>query len=207
MREAATDRTGQRAARHPNVLRGCGAGAVLGGTLFVAWGYLDAPGISGGTALAVRALSFGVPGLFLAGVAGAGIAASGDRGARGIGALGWVGFALALGGSIMGVVDGVADGDPAREYLTRSGWPAYMSVWLVPLLFGLTIVGAAAVLRRPLRGLGVAALTMGSSGWCYYLTDPGAVLEARAVHVGSGLLFGLAWVACGAWVWARGARR
>ncbi len=186
------------------MLRGCGAGAVLGGALFLAWGYLDAPGISGGTALAVRALSFVVPGLFLAGVAGAGIAARGDRG---IGALGWVGFALALGGSVMGAVDGVADGDPLREYLTGTGWPAHLSVWLVPLLAGLTIVGVAAVPRRPLRGLGVAALAMGSFGWCYYLTDPGAVLEARAVHVGSGLLFGLAWVACGAWVWSRAARR
>lgn len=207
MREAATDRTGQRAARLPIVLRGCGAGAVLGGALFVAWGYLDAPGLSGGTALAVRALSFVVPGLFLAGVAGAGIAARGDRGDRGIGALGWVGFALALGGSVMGVVDGVADGDPAREFLTGTGWPAYLSVWLVPLLAGLMMVGAAAVPRRPLRGLGAAALAMGSFGWCYYLTDPGAVLEARAVHVGSGLLFGLAWVTCGAWVWSRAARR
>jgi hypothetical protein len=113
--------------------------------------------------------------LFLSG--GAGIAA---RGARGIGALGWVGIALALDGSVMGVVDGVADGDPVREYLTRSGWPAYLSVWLVPLLAGLTIVGAAAVPRRPLRGLGVAALAMGAFGWYYYLTDPGAILEARA---------------------------
>ena len=113
--------------------------------------------------------------MFLSG--GAGIAA---RGARGIGALGWVGIALALGGSVMGVVDGVADGDPVREYLTRSGWPAYLSVWLVPLLAGLTIVGAAAVPRRPLRGLGVAALAMGAFGWYYYLTDPGAILEARA---------------------------
>ena len=207
MRKAATDRTGQRAARLPIVLRGCGASAVLGGALFVAWGYLDAPGLSGGTALVVRSLSFVVPGLFLAGVTGAGIAARGDRGAPGIGALGGVGIALPLGGSVMGVVDGVADGDPAREYLTGTGWPAYLSVWLVPLLFGLTIVGAAAVPRRPLRGLGVAALAMGSSGWCYYLTDPGAVLEARAVHVGSGLLFGLAWVVWGVWVWSRAARR
>jgi hypothetical protein len=204
VKRAANDRTGNHAPRHLNVSRGCGAGAVLGGALFVAWGYLDTPGVSGGTALAVRALSFVVPGLFLAGVAG--MASIAARGGRGIGTLGWAGIVLALAGSVLGVVDGIADGDPAREYLVRSGWPAYLSLWLFLLLAALTIVGLAAVPKRPHRALGVMALAMGWFGWCYYLTDHGAVLEARTVHVVSGLLFSLAWVALGAWVWARGAR-
>jgi len=201
---AANDRTENHTTRHPNVSRLCGTGAVLGGAPFVAWGYLDTPGVSGGTALAVRVLSFVVPGLFLTGVAGvAGIAA---RGGRGIGALGWAGIVIASAGSVAGVVGGIAGGDPVQEYLVRGGWPANLSVWLVSLLAGLTVVGVAAVPKGPLTGLGVVALAMGSFGWCYYLTDSGAVLEARTVHVGSGLLFSLAWVAWGAWVWARGTR-
>jgi hypothetical protein len=93
----------------------------------------------------------------------------------------------------MGVVDGVADGDPVREYLTRSGWPAYLSVWLVPLLAGLTIVGAAAVPRRPLRGLGVAALAMGGFRLVLLPHRPRGHLGGAGGHVGSGLLFSLAW--------------
>ena len=170
--------------------------------LFWAWGYIDTPGVSGGLELAVHVLSFVVPGLFLAGVAGLAI-----RGGRQIGALGWVGIVLALGGSVLGVIDGIAEGDPVRAaYYVSRDWPPYLSVWLVPFLAGLTTVGIAAVVRRPPRGVGAVALAIGAFGWCYYLTDSGAALEARAVQVGSGLLFSLAWVALGVGIWARGAR-
>jgi len=40
-------------------------------------------------------------------------------------------------------------------------------------------------------------LAMGAFGWVYYLTDSGAVLEARPVHIGFGLLFSLGWAALG----------
>jgi len=49
--------------------------------------------------------------------------------------------------------------------------------------------------------MGVLVLTVGVFGWVYYLTDSGAVLEARSVHIGFGLLFSLGWVALGLTLW------
>ena len=50
-------------------------------------------------------------------------------------------------------------------------------------------------------------LATGMFGWGYYLTDTGAVFEARAPHVGFGLLFSLGWVTLGIGLWARGTAR
>jgi hypothetical protein len=204
VRPAETDRTREHKAAYEKVLGGCGLAAVLGGVLFVVWGYLDTPGVSGGLKLAVRMLSFVVPGLFLAGEAGLGVLA-----VRRIGVLGWVGWtglAIALVGAALGVVDGIAEGDPVRALFVRRGWPLYLTVWLVPLLTGFAIMGVATVLSKPLRTLGMVALAVGLCGWGYYLTDSEAVFEARAIHVGCGLLFGSAWVAWGVALRARRAR-
>jgi hypothetical protein len=42
---------------------------------------------------------------------------------------------------------------------------------------------------------------MGVLGWGYYVTDSDAILEARSIHVGFGLLFSLGWVALGVTLW------
>jgi hypothetical protein len=85
--------------------------------------------------------------------------------------------------------------------------PTYLVDWLLPMLAGLTLVGIATVETRTLRRLGALVLTMGVVGWIYYLTDSGAVLEARLVHVGSGILFGVGWVALGFALWKVGTRQ
>ena len=50
-------------------------------------------------------------------------------------------------------------------------------------------------------------LATGVFGWVYYLTDSGAVLEARSVHVGFELLFSLGWVVLGVELLAAGTKR
>ena len=39
------------------------------------------------------------------------------------------------------------------------------------------------------------------------LTDAGAILEGRLVHIGFGLLFSLGWVALGLEFWRKGVRQ
>jgi hypothetical protein len=167
---------------------------------FVAWGYIDTPGVSGGLRVGVGVLSLVVPALFLAGVAGIALVGGGR-----VGWLGWTGMGLALGGTVLGVVAGIFGGDLLWAYFSRRGWPAYLSGWMVPLLAGLTILGFGGARRRPLRGASAVALAMGASGWAYFLTDSWAVFEARVPHVGFGLLFSLGWVVLGIWQWTRGA--
>jgi uncharacterized membrane protein len=50
-------------------------------------------------------------------------------------------------------------------------------------------------------------LATGVFGWVYYLTDSGAALEARSVHIGFGLLYSLGWVALGVGLMVAGTRR
>jgi hypothetical protein len=77
-------------------------------------------------------------------------------------------------------------------------------LWLPTLLAGLTLSGIGAVEQRGLRGLGALPLAIGAVGWGYYLTDSGAIFEARSVHIGFALLFGLGWVVLGLRLWAEG---
>ena len=50
-------------------------------------------------------------------------------------------------------------------------------------------------------------LAMGMFGLVYYVTDSGAILETRPVHVGFGLLFSLGWVAVGLGLLVAGTRQ
>jgi hypothetical protein len=45
--------------------------------------------------------------------------------------------------------------------------------------------------------LGILLVVLGALGWAYYVTDSGAVLEARLAHVGFGALFSIGWIALG----------
>jgi hypothetical protein len=99
---------------------------------------------------------------------------------------------------------GVAYAVPWVTFATRDDWLSAL-VWLdTPLVWwlqvflaGLPLVGIAAVGTRTLRGLGTLLLVMGTLGWAYYVTDAGAVLEARLAHVVLGALFSLGWIALG----------
>ena len=174
----------------------CGVGAVLAGLLFVVWGYVDRPHMPLYLTIVVNFLSCVVPALFLAGVVGLCVLC-----ARRVGALGWMGLVLISCGSIWGVVHGIAYVDPLYLYLVDRGVSPYLVDWLVPMLTGLTLVGLAIVRTSTVRGLGALLLAMGAFGWVYYLTDSGAVLEARPVHIGFGLLFSLGWAALGLALW------
>jgi hypothetical protein len=72
---------------------------------------------------------------------------------------------------------------------------------LVPVLTGLTLVGLAVVRTSTLRGLSSLLLATDAFGWVYFFTDSGAILEARPVHTGLGLLFSLCWVALRLALW------
>ena len=182
-------------------LRSSGVGAISAGMLFVVWGYIDKPHIPPYLEAADAVLSFIVPALFLVGVAGLSILCKSQGGV-----LGWMGLILALGGPTWGVVDSIADVDPLYAFFAKLRLSPYLIGWLLPLLCGLTLVGIATVGTRTFRNVGALPLAMGVFGWIYYLTDSGSVLEARLVHVGFGLLFGLGWVALGVALWSVGMR-
>ena len=175
-------------------------GSVLGGVLFVAWGYIDRPNISENLRIATHVLAFAVPTLFLVGVVGI-LALCGGR----VGVFGWAGMVLALYGSGLPVVANIAHVEPLLyRYFVERGWPPSLIEWLAVMDTGLILVGIAAIGMRTLRELGTLAFAIGMFGWGYDLTDSaGVALEAapRLVHVGFGLLFSLGWVMLGLGLW------
>jgi succinate dehydrogenase/fumarate reductase flavoprotein subunit len=74
------------------------------------------------------------------------------------------------------------------------------------MLTGLTLMGVDTVRSEWSRRTGAVVLATGVFGWVYNLTDSGAVLEARSVHVGFGLLFSLGWVVLGVGLLAAGTK-
>jgi hypothetical protein len=168
----------------------------LAGLLFVVWGYIDKPRVPPYLDVLEAFLSFTVPALFLVGLAGLSV-----RCKRRAGVLGWTGLIVALCGPTWGVVDSITAVVPLYAFFAMLRVPPYLISWMLPMLTGLTLTGIAAIETRILGNLGALPLAMGVFGWIYYLTDSGAILEARSVHVGFGLLFGLGWVALGVVLW------
>jgi hypothetical protein len=184
------------------LVRSGGFGALLVGVLFAVWGYVhrtDAPWYFDALA---TALSYVVPALFLVGVVGLRVVCEGR-----VGRVGRIGSILSLTGSAMGVAYAVPWSDfAAREdWLSSLAWLDIILVWwLQVFLTGLPLVGLAAVGTRTLRGFGILLLLTGACGWAYYITDSGAILEARLAHVGLGALFSLGWIALGLALLKRG---
>jgi hypothetical protein len=175
-------RKGLNHAAYPILLRWCGVASVLGGVLFVAWGYIDRPDIPENLMAVIHVLAFVVPALLLAAVVGVSVL----WGSR-LGMLGLMGMALAMyawGWRVVGLAD-----------------------WVLFMLTGLTLMGIATLRSGPSRRTGALVLATGVFGWVYYLTDSGAVLEARSVHIGFGLLYSLGWVGLGVGLVVAGARR
>jgi hypothetical protein len=172
-----------------------GIAAILGGMLFVAWGYIHREGAPWYFDVTAHALNFVVPALFYVALAGL-YALCRER----VGRIGKFGFILVLAGSAMGVVYAV----PWSAFATREDWLASLVWldtplvwWLQVMLIGLPLAGISIARARMQRGPGVLLLAMGTFGWAYYATDSGAILEARTAHVGFGGLFSLGWIALG----------
>ncbi len=199
MKPAARKRLGHAAPRA--LLRWCGAAGVLGGVLFVVWGYIDRPDISENLVAVVQAFAFVVPVLLLATMVGLCLL-WGNRSRT----LWWMGMALIVYGVGWSLVGASVGGKAVWVYLAQRGWPHYLTDGLLFMLAGLMVVGIAAARSGPPRG-GALVLATGVFGLVYYVTDSGAALETRPVHVGFGLLFSLGWVALGLGLLAAGIRR
>ena len=162
----------------------------------MAWGYVEDFGA------VTHVLPFVVTTLFLATIVGLCVLWK-----RQLGVLRWIGMTLTAYGLGWGMVSGIFWSGAVWAYVEQRGRPHYLSDWLLFVLTGLILIGTATVRSsRPLRGTDAVALATGAFGWIYDLTDTGAVLEVPSVHVGSGLLFGLGWVALGALLAARARR-
>ena len=138
-----------------------GIAAILGGVLFVAWGYVHrdaAPWYFDATA---KALNFVVPALFYVALAGlyALCRESVDR-------IGKFGFILGLAGSAMGVAYAV----PWSAFATRDDWLASLvwldtplMWWLQIMLVGLPLAGIPTMGARMQRGPGSSCSPWGHS--------------------------------------------
>ena len=179
-----------------------GIAAILGGLLFVVWGYVHrdvAPWYFDATA---QALSFVVPALFYTALTGLHALCR-----ESVGRIGKFGFILVLAGSAMGVAYAV----PWSAFATRDDWLASLVWldtplvwWLQIMLVGLPLAGISTMGVGMQRAPGGLLLAMGAFGWAYYATDSGAILEARTAHVGFGGLFSLCWIALGLVLLKRG---
>ena len=166
----------------------------------MAWGYIDGPGFPE-SLVAVQVFAFIVPVLFLATVVGLFVLWGNRRGM-----LWWMGMGLVLYGFGGGLVVASVGGKAVWVYFAQRGWPHYLAEWLLFMLTGLTLLGIAAARSGPSRGAALVIAT-GAFGLVYCVTDSGAVLETRPVHVGFGLLFSLGWIASGLGLLAAGTRQ
>jgi hypothetical protein len=79
---------------------------VLGGVLFVAWGYIDRPNTAANIGAVIDVLSFVVPALFLVALVGLSVLWRSR-----LRVLGWTGMVLAVYGSGWGIVSAVVGGE------------------------------------------------------------------------------------------------
>jgi hypothetical protein len=174
----------------------------LGGVLFVVWGYIDRPSIPETLKAVIHVLAFVVPTLFLATVVGLSVLWRSR-----LGMLGWMGMALAVYAWGWSVVRAIVGGETVWAYFAQREWPHYLASWSSFMLTGLTLMGVVIVRSGWSRGTGAVVLSTVVFGWVYNVTDSGAVLEARSVHIGFGLLFSLGWVVLGMGLLAAGTKR
>jgi len=178
-----------------------GAAACLAGVSYGASGYLDNPDAGGFVMdVVVPVLTLSTPALLLGGLVGLyAWLGGGNR----LGSLGSTGLVVGLLGTVLGVIDGV--GQWRVEW-----WPTlpYSGNWMTLLFAGLTVAGAATLVRdAPRRLLGALVLTSGTLGWASVLTDPafsGVLVPERPVHVTFAALFCVSAIVWGA-VLVRGA--
>ena len=166
------------------------------------WGYIDRPNIPENLITVIYVLALAVPTLFLAAVFGLAVLWRSR-----LGMLGWMGMALAVYAWGWRVVSAIVGGEAVLAYFAQREWPHYLASWSLFMLIGLTLMGVATVRSGWSRRISAVVLATGVFGWVYNLTDSGAVLEARSVHIGFGLLFSLGWVVLGVELLAAGTKR
>jgi hypothetical protein len=180
------------------LLRWGGAGAVLGGILFLAWGYVHKNAALPPYFDAIAAmLHFIVPLLFLVGLTGLYL-----RHRRQAGWLGELGFILCFFGSVWGVLDAVVPTGPWIAYMiSERGLPGVLvwwTGWTLPLITGLTLIGTDTIATvEASQRWDSLPLIMGLFGWAYYVTDDYKMLALHPAHVAFGVMFGLSWVVLG----------
>jgi hypothetical protein len=177
-------------------------GAIAGGLLFAAWGYLHRDNAPLYINALAHILAGIVPALFMVGLASLWTLCAG-RATR----LVHTGIMVASFGSALGVIRSLVDIAVPSFYPHNalSGRVlVVLDLWTPTLFVGLLIVGVALVRIGALRALGALLLAAGFFGWAYRFTDYGAIFEARLVHVGFGVLFSLGWVAVGLALWKKG---
>jgi hypothetical protein len=195
-------RSGSNSSSPPPSWSSLGAG--LAGTLFTVWGYLHKDGASSQLSVIADALSVIVPLLFIVGLAG--FYAWGQR--RVGRQLGRAGFVVAFVSSGLGAfyrladIGGIVSTADRYGYAVGRGWPPQLLDWFPWFLIGLTLVGIATLRTELLRGWGFLLTAIGLSGWAYYLSDFGSVIQLRTFHVLSGVLFSLGWVLLGYLLWS-----
>jgi len=171
---------------------------ILGGVLFLAWGYVHKNAALPPYFDAIAAmLHFIVPLLFLVGLARLYARRKGQAGW-----LGELGFILCFFGSAWGALDAVVPTGPWIAYMVAERDLPVVLVWwtgwIVILLTGLTLIGIDAIVAmKSSQRWDSFPLIMGLFGWAYYVTDDHKMFAIHWVHVAFGILFGLSWVVLG----------
>jgi hypothetical protein len=205
VRQRAHDEDNRAACR--SLLRLSDSGAMMGGMLFLVWGYVHRPDLPLYLKAVVAVASLAVPILFLTALMGL-YALCRDEAGR----LGETGIVLGMFGSAVGIVRSVVDVAVPTLYPHNAASGRILLllgvVWAAALFVGLILVGSALLVRASARrALGVLLLAMGASGWAFLFTDSGAIFETRSVHIGFGILFSLGWMTLGLALRAGGALR
>jgi len=183
---------------------------VLGGALFLTWGYLHGNiALSSSGPIVAAAMDLLVGTLLLVGLVG--MCAWWWEGPKGL--LGAIGFVVGFAGAALGVAhsihalisaSGLAELAPWYVYeRAATGIPAKV-LRLVPLLpIGLVAVGIGSVRTGALGGWGLLPLVMGLFGGAYLLTDSGVVLGIDYAHVTFGVGYSLGWIVMGCLLWPK----
>jgi hypothetical protein len=177
---------------------------VLGGTLFVAWGYLHGTiALSSSCPIAAAAMAFLIVTLLLVGLVG--LCAWWWEGPKGL--LGAVGFVVGFAGAAMSVThdihalisaSGMAEPAPWYVYVrAATGLPAKVFRLLPMLPVGSATVGIGSIRAAALEGWGFLPLVMGLFGWAYQLTDSDGVFRMGYAHVVFGVVYSLSWIGLG----------
>jgi hypothetical protein len=175
--------------------------AIVGGILFVAWGYLHkapSPVFLARTEapLVLRFVALVTPLLFSVALVGVYIRLAGRAGP-----LGKMGFALAFCGSGLGAVFGAVNVGPVigplYSHLRQIGWPDQLLGWMPLLLAGLVLVGIETNRKGALGRWSALPFAMAVFGWIYQLTDMVGHAGLWFVHVAFGVLFSLCWMSVG----------
>jgi hypothetical protein len=176
-------------------------GAVLFGTLFVAWGYFHGNiALSYFSAVLSGAMSLLINVLLLVELVGLGTWWREGRASW----LGEAGFLCAFGRALLGVAHGIYGIISATGIVDTAPWYVYVRTLtgLPPKVFGrlpgvpigLATVGVASIRAKALEGWAPLPLATGLFGWAYELTDSGVVVETGFAHSLVGVLYGLGWV-------------